>query len=979
MRIFRYRVFVSPEKAIQLNPHHAPVVYALLAAAYGEATTSTAVVPDGVLIEAPEQARVLVRGGEPLALGWTMFSVDDRDAQLRCQRLIDGLRAIGARARHTSKPLAGGFEVVAIEDAIFGRALQRNQFAQGVDILNAQITAAEDASNNAWRVRLTTPLRLQRPASARSDGHGFVDSKWFCPNRWLAALLRRTREAGLDAICPRANVERNDAAADAEATHGEGVFAPHAAGRWLTWLDLPYRGDGGEKSLGGVVGEFPLPPVAPELWPALFWGQLLGVGRNTAMGLGRFQLIAPRLELSTTTVVPNPPTTQRLTGPLSRSASLLEYALEPGAIDRGAARYDLPTGQAMLAADSIRRGDYQPGPTTRFVLQDGQRRPRAMVVPSRCDRALQVAILESIAPAIDRYLESSSFAYRRGLGRHSAAKRITELSGQGFRWAVRSDVHRFFDSVDHQLLQARIEAYLPDPPLVQLLMQWITHCAKVIPSSATKNDDESIHDLAGNSADKTSGNLPGSIGLPTGAPISPVIANLLLDQFDEAIENSGSRLMRYADDFLLLHRSQEEAEQALAIAQAAAEDLRLTLSETKTHILGPDEAFDFLGFRFERQRDWRYHSRQPPTDIGALGWIDLRDLPKPHAGSVGEALFPGESLQPSTLSATVAILSPRVTSIDVEGDRLVAFDRAGRRLRQLDSRRLKMLLLQGSPDISSAALHRILDDQVEMHFLGRSGIPRGSLLPQLATGAVQVKVLQLEVSQDEQRCMHVARELVAAKLCNTDVTSTQLIGGIEGCSLAEQLRALSDDARQAQSHAQLLGIEGIGAAKWFRLLGARLPEKFRFENRVSPRARDRSNALLNMLHTHFHRQCEGSLVSLGLLPEIGCLHRVRSGHSALASDLQEPFRHLADRLLWHVAQRASPEDFQVEENAAHPVTIAPRTMRLIFRELYQLLNIGVGDTTGSVITYREHIQRQARRYRRWLQHPEEDFQAFRHA
>jgi CRISP-associated protein Cas1 len=969
MRVFRYRVLLAPDTVIHLNPHHAPVVYALLAAAYGIATKAPPVIPDGVLIEAPEQARVVVNAGEPLALGWTLISVDDRDAQLRSRRLIEGLRSLGARTRHASKPLDGGFQVLSIEDAISGRQLKRDEFAQGVNMLDAHIvmlpTGPEStgAHSPAWRVRLTTPLRMQRPASSRADGHGFVDAAWFCPRRWLAALVRRLREAGLDALCPAGAQDADDDGSHTGTTPGDGIFAPDAAGRRLTWLDLPYQGAGGKKSLGGVIGEFPLPPVAPELWPALFWGQLLGVGRNTTMGLGRYELIAPRLELAATPADPHPPSIKRLTAPLSRSASLLEYALEPGAIDRGAARYDLPSGQALLAAASIRRGDYQPGPTTRFILRDGQRRPRAMTVPARCDRALQVAILEAIAPAVDRYLESSSFAYRSGLGRHSAAKRITELSGQGFRWAVRSDVHRFFDSVDHSVLRARIEAYLPDPPLVELLMQWVSHSATTVTSSSTEGSDPPSPSLTG-------------VGLPTGAPISPVLANLLLDMFDEAVEQSGSRLIRYADDFLLLHRSREEAEQALAVAQSAAEDLRLTLSTAKTQILGPDEAFDFLGFRFERQSDWRFHSSPSPTDIRALGWTDLRDLPKPHAGSVGDLLFPGETLQPPPLSASVAILSPRVTSLDTQGGQLVALDRAGRRLRQLDSRRLQTLLVQGTPELSSSALSRLLESQVEVHFLGRSGIPSASLLPQTSTGAVHAKILQLELSRDEQRCLLVARALVAAKLRNTATTATELIGGLDGCRLAEQLRSLADAACQAASHAQLLGIEGTGAAQWFKLLSSRLPEKFQFANRVAPRARDRSNALLNIIHTHLHRLCEGAIMSVGLLPEIGCLHRLRSGHSALASDLQEPFRHLADRLLWHLAQRLSPEDFRIEDNAAQPMVIAPRAMQLVFRELYQLLNIGVANARDSRTTYREHILRQARNYRRWLLHSDERFQAF---
>ena len=511
MRLHRFRVLIAPAKKIQLNPHQAPLVYATLASAYGIGANCGSVLPDGVLVEAPEQGRVTVEADEPFAFGWTMLSVDHRDAQLRCSRIIAGLRQLGARARHDTKPLAGGFDVIEVRDVIADKAIGRDGEFAGVEIhKDISVGCLAEINNSSIEIRLVSPLRIQRPSGEREKGtgHAFMDPSWFCGRRWLRSVDQRLRDAGLDHVCPDRSVPE---------VIGDFEDATRLCdGRQLTWLDLPYQGEGGSKSLGGVVGRFTINEVNAAWLPAIYWGQLIGAGRNTAMGLGRYVVLSPELELGRTHSDPAElETRDSATAPLTRSASLLDYALTPGAIDRGAARYGLEVGQAISTAQRIQQGTYQPDRPTRFTLHDGDKHPRQMVVPTCRDRALQVAVLEFIAPAIDRYLETSSFAYRRGLGRHSAAKAITKWSAEGYCWAVRSDIHRFFDTVDHVLLQARIEAYLPDPPLVELLMTWVR-------SQANANGTESR-------------------GLPTGAPISPVLANLLLDRFDEEVEASGGK------------------------------------------------------------------------------------------------------------------------------------------------------------------------------------------------------------------------------------------------------------------------------------------------------------------------------------------------------------------------------------------------------------------------------------------------------
>src|SRR5262249_8515873 len=156
------------------------------------------------------------------------------------------------------------------------------------------------------------------------------------------------------------------------------------------------------------------------------------------------------------------------------------------------------------------------------------------------------------------------------LGRHRAADRIRSLFAQGYHYALRADFRRFFDSIDHRLLEDRLDAYLDDRPMVELIMGWARH-----------------------------GAIAAGRGLPIGAPLSPVRSNLFLDSFDEEIERAGGRLVRYADDFLILYRTHAEAEAAFELATRQAEALLLELNGAKTAVLDLKEPFEFLGFRFE--------------------------------------------------------------------------------------------------------------------------------------------------------------------------------------------------------------------------------------------------------------------------------------------------------------------------------------------------------------------------------------------
>ncbi|MBK9316283.1 MAG: hypothetical protein IPM55_18875 [Acidobacteria bacterium] len=220
---------------------------------------------------------------------------------------------------------------------------------------------------------------------------------------------------------------------------------------------------------------------------------------------------------------------------------------------------------------------YAPLPLLRFMAPKAGGGQRAISVPAVRDRVAQHAAMAIVGPDFEAEFEHCSFAYRRGRSVQQALQQVERLREEGFVWVVDADIANYFDNVDHDLMLQSVKELVSEPRIVNLIEQWIR--AQVYDG----------HQLA--RMEK---------GLPQGAPISPMLANLYLDRFDEQMLAGGQRLIRFADDFLVLCKSKPRAEQALKLTSRMLEELRLALNPEKTRITSFTDGFKFLGSTFVR-------------------------------------------------------------------------------------------------------------------------------------------------------------------------------------------------------------------------------------------------------------------------------------------------------------------------------------------------------------------------------------------
>jgi CRISPR-associated protein Cas1 len=550
-----------------------------------------------------------------------------------------------------------------------------------------------------------------------------------------------------------------------------------------------------------------------------------------------------------------------------------------------------------------------------------------------------------LSPVLDRFLSDSCQAYRRGLGRKTAAERIHKAFGEGWRWALKADFHRFFDSVDHALLRDKLEAYIQDDALVDLLMQWIAAGAP----------------------------QPGR-GLPTGAVVSPLLANLFLEEFDRQVHEDGGRLVRYGDDFVLLFRDPGKGRQVLARAGELAEQLKLTLNDEKTKLLDLDKTpFDFLGFRFFAEKGWQYRA-DGLVQVEDLGW---REAPRARELASQRAL-PGEQGIESSRSG-IWIVGPHVDWVGIEGKDVVCRSRQAGTEDRFQRRRVAELIVLGPATLDHSLFRDRDADSLGLLLADDAGRWTCAVTDEPPLELADLVRAQVAASADPARALQFGRMLIVAKLNNHAALATAYPARASSGQLSEKLRSLAEQAGRAEDVSQLMGIEGAGAAAWYGEFAQRIDRRYSFERREHPHAADPVNVMLNLAQTVLHRVICLTLVREGFAPSIALLHQSGHRHAALASDLQEAFRHLMDRVVIEATGVIAPGEFHETSSGPFPLRMEPGTYRTLVAAVFRMLATEcVGRGAQAARSYRRHIATMSRSLHRHLLNPEAKFSIFEH-
>lgn len=233
---------------------------------------------------------------------------------------------------------------------------------------------------------------------------------------------------------------------------------------------------------------------------------------------------------------------------------------------------------------TLKEESYQPAAVRRVMIpKPGSKEKRPLGIPTVRDRVVQKALLATMEPIFEREFAAQSYGFRPARGCKDALRRVDQLLKAGYTWVVDADLQKYFDTIPHESLMRLVAEQIADGRVLQLIRKYLQ---QGVLENLRYWEPET--------------------GTPQGAVISPLLSNIYLNPLDHLLAASAVEMVRYADDFVLLCRSENEARQALALVQQWTTAFGLTLHPEKTRIVDATQrgGFDFLGYHFERGYRW---------------------------------------------------------------------------------------------------------------------------------------------------------------------------------------------------------------------------------------------------------------------------------------------------------------------------------------------------------------------------------------
>lgn len=667
-----------------------------------------------------------------------------------------------------------------------------------------------------------------------------------------------------------------------------------------------------------------------------------------------------------------------------------------------AARSEENLGKLMR---QIMAGTYQPLPLRQLWIPKKDGTWRGLAVPTVRDRIVQQALLNVLHPILEPQFESCSFAYRPGRSHLMAANQVHALQRRGYQWVLDADLVKYFDNVQHSRLLAEVKERLPveasnskrdfNALVLALVEAWIS--AGILTQQGLMLPEK---------------------GIPQGSVVSPILANIYLDDFDEIMLAAGLKLVRYADDFVLLGKSLGQVKEGETLVAQTLERMGLSLHPNKTQITNFQRAFRFLGHVFSgdlvirqrgktRQQKALENARVPRQEVplDKLVYADSASQPTLLESALVEALKSLHQPIPPPLFVVLGYGLRVVKPVKIEskewswqsGMATLYLVQQGMTLRKEQGRfvveppspkagsgrapavaveipilEVERILVLGNVQLTTAAMSVCLQEQIPVVFLTQLGHYKGHLLSADFCD-LSVQAAQYGRRKDGEFQLAIAKQIVAGKITNSKQLLLRLNRKRRVAGLMAKIKRLDqwvNAAGAAPDKNSVRGYEGVAAKLYFGALGALIAHPdFTFEKRTRRPPTDPFNSLLSFGYSLLFNNVMSLILVEGLNPYLGNLHGSDRKQPCLAMDLMEEFRSpVVDSLvMWLVNKKAiRMTDFTWPSDTGG-VYLDQAARRMFLKHFENRISESVSHPAmQGKVTYRRAIQLQVQQYKRCL-------------
>ncbi len=504
---------------------------------------------------------------------------------------------------------------------------------------------------------------------------------------------------------------------------------------------------------------------------------------------------------------------------------------------------------------------YEPSPNTAFLIKKKSGVERLVEQPGFRELIVQQYLLKTVSEPFERMFEEGSIGFRKGISRQKSIELVQTAIAEGCQFVIESDIEDFFPSVDIELLQELLSLYIPKND----------ECLKNVMLKSVRNGY--ILNGALHSRIK---------GIAQGSPLSPILANLYLDSFDEQIKKWDVKMVRYADDFVILTKTKEEAESILSKTEAFLSELGLRIKKEKTAVKHIKDGFQFLGMRFEKSA-----VRVEPED-------ELKRLRKP--------LY---------ITGPYMFLSLNGDAVDIKKDRAI--------IETIPLRRISEIMVMEKTSFSTAFLSECTEKNIPLTITLNSGYYITTIKPDSKKFYdISYEHGKKYSSITETEILCIAKEFAIGKINNYISLFKQRYVKEQNLFINE-LQRVTQRMNQSGDVHQVRGFEGAAAKKIYERLNGLIDDAAFHIKKRERRNPDRINSLLNFGYYLIFSRINATVRALGLNPYLGFLHSPEDNYESFVCDIEELFRPRIDRFIIRLInlKAITKDDFSETEKGCY--------------------------------------------------------------